>query len=94
VIADYENPSNLILVDLTGQTRCNILLPQPPFGRILTAAGAIYYPVFDPEAETLTIWQVGSNGPPAPLDFTAVPVSGLDSGCRSWAWREWISRSQ
>lgn len=88
VIADYENPSNLILVDLTGQTRCNILLPQPPFGRILTAAGAIYYPVFDPEAETLTIWQVGSNGPPAPLDFTAVPVSAEQFGPYNFALSE------
>jgi hypothetical protein len=74
LIADYENPSNLILVDPETQTRCDILLPQPPFGRIMTDAGNIYYPVFDPEAETVTIWQLSSDGEQLPLTFTGVPA--------------------
>ncbi len=74
LVADYENPSNLILIDPDSQASCDILLPRPPFGRILTAAGNIYYPAFDPEAETLTIVQLSPGGERAPLTFTTVPM--------------------
>ncbi len=74
LVADYENPSGLILIDPHSQAQCDILLLQPPFGRIMSAAGNIYYPVFDPEAQTITIWQVSPAGAQTPLTFTAVTM--------------------
>lgn len=72
LVANYDNPSGLILIDPESQVTCDILLNQPPFGRIVTAVGNIYYPVFDPEAQTVSVWQLSPDGAQTPLDFTAV----------------------
>lgn len=75
LVGNFDNPSGLILIDPASQVSCDILLLQPPFGRILTAAGDIYYPVFDPEAETITVWRLrATDGSQTPLEFTTVSM--------------------
>jgi hypothetical protein len=75
LIGNFDNPSGLILIDPASQVSCDILLLQPPFGRVLTAAGDIYYPVFDPEAETITVWRLSAaDGSQVPLEFTTVSM--------------------
>jgi hypothetical protein len=73
LVADLENPSRLMLIDPDGQ-QCEILLSHLPFGRIVTAMGSIYYPAFDPDAETVTIWQLNPDGAQTPLDFTTAAL--------------------
>lgn len=73
LIANYDDPSRLYLVDPTG-TQCDVMLPQPPVGRIVTAMGYIYFPIFDPEAETIAIWRLAPSGETSPLEFTTVTV--------------------
>jgi hypothetical protein len=73
LIANYDNPSSLILKNKAGP-QCDIALPQPPFGRIAAAAGAIFYPAFDAEAKTVTVWQLKSSGEQVALDFTQVDM--------------------
>lgn len=74
IVANYENPTGLILIDPASQAQCEFLLDRPPFGRIMTAAGSIYYPVFDSDARTMTIWQVTPEGTQTSLDFTTVSM--------------------
>ena len=76
LVADYENPSGLILIDPESQAACAVTLSQPPFGRIATAAGKIYYPAFNPEANTITLWQLSPTGEQTPLDFTTIEAAG------------------
>ncbi len=71
-IADYDNPSNLVLADPATQETCSIPLEWPPFGRIAAAGGRIYFPVLNPDAKTFTIWQVSLTGEQSPLEFTTV----------------------
>lgn len=73
LVANYDDPSRLGLVDLAGQT-CDIVLSNLPFGRIVTAAGHLYYPAFDPDTETVTVWQISPDGSQSPLDFTQVAI--------------------
>ncbi len=73
LVANYDNPSSLFLIDPTSE-QCDVPLPQPPFGRISTALGNIYFPVFDPEAKTVTVWQLTPSGETTPLEFTAVTI--------------------
>jgi dipeptidyl aminopeptidase/acylaminoacyl peptidase len=75
LIANYDNPGGLIVIDPDNQARCDVLLEPAPFGRIMTAAGNIYYPAFDPDAQTVTIWQLSSTGEQAPLTFTTVDMA-------------------
>lgn len=74
VIADFNNPANLIMVDPDQRVECNVALEQSPSGRIMTAAGNIYYPVFDPNTQTMTIWQLAPGGQQTPLAFTTVTM--------------------
>lgn len=76
IIADFQNPGNLTVVDPNTLTECNIALEQTPSGRIMTAAGNIYYPVFDPDTEMMTIWQVSASGVQTPLEFTSISMAG------------------
>jgi len=71
LVANYDDPSRLYLVDPTG-AQCDVTLSQPPVGRIVTARGHIYFPLFDTEAETITIWQLAPDGQTTPLEFTTV----------------------
>lgn len=74
LIADYENPSSLLLVDPNSGAECDVRFDQPPFGRVATANGNIYYPRFDPAAQSVTIWRLGRDGQQTPLDFTTVSM--------------------
>ncbi|MBN1993352.1 MAG: hypothetical protein JW953_11685 [Anaerolineae bacterium] len=74
VIANYHDPNSLTLIDPDNQAQCEFLLDQPPFGRIMTAAGSIYYPVYDPAVQTVTIWRLGPNGEQIPLAFTTLKM--------------------
>jgi hypothetical protein len=75
VIANsYDTPGSLTIIDPNNQARCDVLLEPAPFGRIRTAAGNLYYPVFDPDTQTLTIWQLSPSGEQSSLTFTAVDM--------------------
>lgn len=73
LLADIEDPSRLILADAGGE-QCDIVLPQLPFGRLVTAGGYIYYPALNPDTDTVTVWQLGPDGAHIPLNFTAVTM--------------------
>ena len=69
-----ENPSTLVLIDPASQATCDIVLSQPPTGRIATAASNIFYPIFDLEAKATIVWRLDSNGQENPLPFTSIPM--------------------
>ncbi len=92
---DFNNPNTLTVIDPDSQLICNITLNQPSFGRITSAAGNIYYPVFDPDSQTMTVWKVGAGGDQTPLDFTSVAMPEpapfdfvlSDDGSKiAWSW--------
>jgi len=76
VVADFQNPGNLTVVDPNTLAECNVALEQTPSGRIMAAAGNIYFPVFDPDTETMTIWQLSAAGEQTPLEFTSTSMVG------------------
>jgi len=76
IIADFQNPGNLTVVDPNTLAKCNVALEQTPSGRIMTAAGNIYYPVFDPATETMTVWKLSATGEQTPLEFTRISMAG------------------
>jgi hypothetical protein len=71
---NLDNPATLIILDLATQTTCNIALRQAAAGRIVAVAGSIFYPIFDSEAKTVTVWQLNARGEQNPLAFTAIPM--------------------
>ncbi len=77
IIADFNNPGNLTIVDPDTLVECNVTLAHPPSGRVLAAAGSIYYPVFDESAETMTLWQLSATGEQTSLPFTTVTMEGV-----------------
>jgi hypothetical protein len=74
IIADFHNPGNLTVMDPNSLVECNVALQQAPSGRIMTASGNIYYPAFDPDTQTITIWQLNPAGEQTPLAFTTVTM--------------------
>lgn len=95
IVANYDNPSGIVIIDPVSQAQCDVILHQPPFGRIVTAGDAIYYPAFDPEAKTITVWQLSRDGGSRPLDFTATTMEqfgpfnftvSADASRIAWAW--------
>lgn len=75
VIAAPEAPQRLTVVGLDSLARCEIVLEPPPAGPVVTAAGSLFYPVLDAEAQTLLVWQVTPAGSTQPLPFTEVAAS-------------------
>lgn len=74
LVIDFERPGGVIMIDPASQATCNFQLNQPPYGRIATAAGNIYYAVYDPAAKTVTVWQLTPAGQQTPLAFTTVKM--------------------
>lgn len=74
LVIDFERPGGLFMVDPATQATCNFQLSQPPYGRIATAAGNIYYAVYDSEAKTVAVWQLTPAGQQTPLAFTTVKM--------------------
>jgi hypothetical protein len=72
---DVETPERLILIDPASQASCEIALNQPPAGRIVTAAGQIFYPVLDTEAQSLSVLQLKAVGEGVPLTFTDISTA-------------------
>jgi hypothetical protein len=72
MLVDFEDPTAIELLNVSSQASCQVTLSQPPFGRVLAAAGNLYYPVANSEAKTVTLWQLNANGEQLPLDFTAI----------------------
>ena len=69
-----ESPNTLVLIDPISQATCDIILNQPPTGRVASAAGAVYYPIFDFEAKATIVWQLDINGQEKPLPFTSISM--------------------
>ena len=78
VVADYNNPGSLFLIDPSSQAQCQITLNPPPYGRILAASSSLYYPVFDPNGQTITLWRLSRDGAQTPLPFTKVSAGQYD----------------
>jgi hypothetical protein len=72
LVIEFERPGGVNMIDPATQAVCTFQLNQPPYGRIETAAGKIYYAVYDPEAKTVTVWQLDPSGEQLPLPFTTV----------------------
>jgi hypothetical protein len=97
VTVNVNSPDLLLLVDPDSQASCEFGLSQLPFGRIATAAGNIYYPVFDAQAKFVSILELKASGEQIPLVFTRIAmqqpgpfdfvVSG-DGSKIAWAWTE------
>ncbi len=75
LVIDFTRPGGLTLVDPNTQATCNLQLHQPPYGRIATAAGSIFYPIYDETAKTVTLWQLTPTGEQKPLPFTQVDMA-------------------
>lgn len=74
LVINFQQQGGLTLVDPNSQAACDIQLKQPPYGRIVTSAGNIYYPLYDEAAKTVTIWQLSPTGEQTPLAFTGVSM--------------------
>ncbi len=74
LVINFQRQGGLTLVDPNSQAACDIQLKQPPYGRIVTSAGNIYYPLYDEAAKTVTIWQLSPKGEQTPLAFTGVSM--------------------
>ncbi len=72
IMANLDNANLLTLVNPNSQATCELTLTQTPVGRIVAAADNLYFPVFDPEAKTTTIWQRLADGVERPLGFTSL----------------------
>ncbi|MCL4300337.1 MAG: hypothetical protein KJ077_31675 [Anaerolineae bacterium] len=72
LVIDFERPGGVMMIDPTTQAACNFQLLQPPYGHIVTAAGNIYYAIYDLAAKTISVWQLTPAGQQTPLLFTAV----------------------
>lgn len=75
LVIDFERPGGVVMVDPGSGASCNFQLSQPPYGRIATAEGQIYYAVYEPEAKTVTVWQLSPTGAQTPLPFTSVDMA-------------------
>lgn len=75
LVIDFERPGGIVMLDPDSEASCNFQLSQPPYGRVATAGGKIYYAVYDAEAKTVTVWQLSPNGEETPLAFTAVDMA-------------------
>lgn len=72
MLVDFEAPAVVELMDVSSQASCQVALSQPPFGRLASAAGNLYYLVADSDAKTVTVWEKDASGAEKPLDFTAM----------------------
>ncbi len=75
LVGNYESPYKMFAIDPTTQAKCDIVLNKPLFGPLASAAGNIYYSVFDKEAKSITIWQLNGAGSASPLAFTTIQVA-------------------
>ncbi|MCB0162674.1 MAG: hypothetical protein KDI79_00520 [Anaerolineae bacterium] len=71
---DFENPNVLTLVEPESQATCEVNLSRLPVGRIATSVGAIFYPIFEPESETVTVLRLSADGEQQLLPFTQLPA--------------------
>jgi hypothetical protein len=74
LVIDFERPGGVVMIDPAAQAACNFQLNEPSYGRIATAAGNIYYAVYDLAAKTVTVWQLTPAGQQMPLLFTTVDM--------------------
>jgi hypothetical protein len=74
LVDNYESPYKIAAIDPTTLASCDIILPQPPLGRMATAQGSLFFPVFNEIEKTVMVWQLPPNGQPKPLSFTRVVV--------------------
>jgi hypothetical protein len=74
LVIDFQRLGGLTLIDPTSQATCDVQLNQPPYGRIATAAGNIYYAIYDEATKTVTVWQLSPSGEQTPLAFTRVSM--------------------
>ncbi len=75
LVDNYESPYKIFAIDPNSQEKCDIILNNPLFGPIVSAAGRIYYSVFDKQTKAITIWQLSPNGSQIPLSFTSITVA-------------------
>lgn len=74
MMLNIENPNLLALVDPASQATCDITLQQIPVGRITSAAGQIFYQVFDADTQTMSVRQLAADGQETALAFTSVTM--------------------
>ena len=75
VLRATHTSATITLFDPAAATRCDITLTPPPAGPIKAAAGQLYYPVLDYEAQAITIWQIIGSDQAQPLPFTTTPLT-------------------
>lgn len=71
---DFETPNVLTLVEPETQATCEVNLSRLPVGRMATAVGAIFYPIFEPESKTVTVLRLSADGEQQLLPFTQLPA--------------------
>lgn len=72
VLVDFENPTGMELFDVSSQAACPVTLSQPPFGRIISGGGNLYYLVANSDTKSVTVWELNASGEQKPLDFTTM----------------------
>ncbi|MCB0196170.1 MAG: hypothetical protein KDJ65_29735 [Anaerolineae bacterium] len=71
---NFESPDLLTLVDPDNQATCEMQLSRLPVGRIAPASGSIFYPIFNPETEMVSILRLSNDGEQTLLPFTELPA--------------------
>jgi|GEM_PF-1251584 len=66
---------NLTILDPLGGAHCTVMTGAYTVGNLAVRGDALYYPVRDRAAGTITIWQHPLDRDPAPLPFTTTPAA-------------------
>lgn len=95
ITIDVENPNMLYFVDPNTQDSCDIVLDRLPIGRMTAVAESLYYPVYNPEADSVAILQISADGRQTPLEFTEISAAEegpadfvVSSGGEKIAWSQ------
>jgi hypothetical protein len=66
------------VIDLNGQVYCELTLQAAPHKQLVSAAGSLFYDVFDEAAQTTTVWRLNPDGTNQPLPFTTINMAQGD----------------
>ena len=70
---DPEDPQQLALINPDRLLYCDFTIEHPPIGQIKSAAGHLFFPVSQPETDSVVVWQMTREGTAIPLKFTETP---------------------
>ncbi len=75
IVANFGDPTLITLITPDTQSRCDVALETPPFGRFVARNGYLFYPTFNAEVQTIQVVRIGIDGIQQELEFTTIPIN-------------------